>query len=213
MPAPAAPVPIAISAHNCVPRLDARGVSLSLSFSEGLADCISFVSPAPAPAAARDRPRRSARRPDPEALALAAYERVISLAPRPEIGLAPARVGLTGLDSFFWVADELRPISATARAPGLTVTAEARPVRYLWDFGDGSEASTNHPGRPWTRKRPGNVAHLYETKARYSPRVETIWAARWRSNGGPWRALGYFSTTGSASYPVREVVATLVRGR
>lgn len=209
-----APAPVAISAHNCVPRLDPRGVSLSLEFSEGGGDCISFVSPAPAPATRRDeRPRRRRPAPTPEQLALRAYERVISLAARPEIEIAPGEAGLTGLESFFWAGNELRPVTATAAAGPVTVTAEARPVRYLWVFGDGTHEETTHPGRPWSRARPGDVGHLYETKGRYTVGLEVIWAARWRTNGGAWRDLGYFSTSESEPYRVREMVAVLVRGR
>ena len=206
------PVPVAISAHNCVPRLDPRGVSLSLEFAEGGGDCISFVSPAPVRTADRG-PRRQAPRPRPEQLAQSAYERVISLAARPSVAAAPARIGLTGLTSFFWVGNDLPPVSATAGVRGLSVTAEARPVRYLWDFDDGTTFDTTHPGRPWTREQDGDIAHLYETEGRYEPNVEVVWAARWRVNGGRWRDLGYFSNTGSLEYPVREMVAALVRGR
>lgn len=214
-PAPASaslPAPVSISAHNCVPRLDPRGVSLTLDFSEGAGDCVSFLSPAPAPARQRDRGPRNPR-PSPEQLASSLYDRVISLAPRPELDAAPGRVGLTGLDSFFWVARDLEPVTATAGVRGLSVTAEARPVRYLWDFGDGATTETQGPGRPWTRSRAGSVSHLYETKGRYEATVEVVWAARWRVGQGPWRALGYFTTTGSLDYPVREMVAVLVRHR
>ena len=207
-----APAPIAISPHNCVPRLDPRGVSLSFEFSEGAADCVSFVSPPPAPAPG-PTPGRRPRRPTPETLAQSAYDRVISLAPRPSLEIAPAEIGLTGLDSFFWVGNDLRPVTATAGVPGLTVTAEARPVRYSWGFGDGTSRMTAHPGRPWNPATPGSVAHLYETKGRYDVTVEILWAARWRINGGAWRDLGYFSNDDSVEYPVREMVAVLVQGR
>lgn len=187
-------------------------MSLSLEFSEGAGDCISFVSPAPVPE--RDgRPRAPKPSADPERLALAAYERAISLAADPEIEIAPGRIGLTGLDSFFWTGNELRPVSAVARAGGLTVTAEARPVRYVWDFGDGATESTTHPGRPWTPGRPGDVSYLYETKGRYRVGLEVVWAARWRMNAGPWRDLGYFSTAASEQYRVRGMISVLVRDR
>lgn len=207
------PAPVAISAHNCIPRSQPVGVSLSFDIVESsVGDCISFVSPEPVP----DRPARGPRRaprPSPESLAQRAFDRVISLAPDPELGIAPARVGLTGLPSFFWVDGELAPVTATAGVRGLTVTAEARPVRYQWDFDDGTTRSTQHGGRPWTRGRDGNVGHVYEAKGRYEPGVTVLWAARWRVNGGPWADLGYFSTAGSAEYPVREMIAVLVRRR
>lgn len=208
----AAPVPVAISAHNCIPRVDARGVSLSYVFTEsGVGDCVSFVSPPPVP----NRPERPGRRPRPsaESLAQSAYERVVELAPRPALDVAPGRVGLTGLPSYFWVGNDLAPVTASASAGGVTVTATARPAQYRWDFGDGTDRTTNHGGRAWTKRNPGNVGHLYETKGRYEPSVTLTWVASWRINGGPWQPLGYFSTTGSVQYPVREVRAVLVQAK
>lgn len=204
------PAPVALSAHNCIPRTDARGVSLSYVFSEsGVGDCVTFVSPPPGEA----RPPRPDRRPrpSPESLAQAAFQRVIELAPRPALDVAPGRVGLTGLPSYFWVRNDLAPVTANASAGGLTVTATAQPSEYVWAFGDGTDRTTRHPGRAWTKRKPGNVGHLYETKGRYEPEVTVVWVARWRINRGPWQPLGYFSTTGSVDYRVREVRAVLVR--
>lgn len=204
---------MALSAHNCIPRLDARGVSLSFEFVEsGVGDCVSFVSPPPPEPGPRNRPGRNPR-PSPESLAQAAYDRAISLAASPNLELAPARIGLTGLTSYFWVGNDLAPVTARAGVRGLTVTAQASPTSYTWAFGDGTTRTTQHPGRPWTKRENGNVGHLYETKGRYEPSVTVTWTARWRINGGPWRDLGYFSTSGSAEYPVREMVAALVRRR
>ncbi len=209
---PAVPAPVAISAHNCIPRVDGRGVDLSFEFFEsGVGDCVSFVSPTPADHGPLRRPGRNPR-PSPEALARRAYERAIQLAPQPDLATAPRRVGLTGLTSYFWVDNPPRPISATAGVRGLTVTAQARPVQYRWDFGDGPHRTTRHPGRPWTKEKRGNVGHLYETKGRYDPTVTVIWAAQWRINNGPWRDLGYFSTGDTIEYPVREVRSLLVQG-
>lgn len=129
----------------------------------------------------------------------------------PELEIAPAQLGLTGLDSYFWLAEEPRPISAIAQVPGLEVTAEARPVQYVWDFGDGDERVTDHAGRPWTPTRDGNVAHLYESRGRYDLGVEVIWQARWRIGGGGWQHLGYFSNSDTTSYPVRQMVPVLTR--
>lgn len=205
------PAPVAISAHNCVPRMDPRGISLSFEFSEGtVSDCISFVAPE-RPTRGPRRPPARRRPPDPEQLALQAFDRVIALAPQPELDVAPATMGLTGLPSYFWVDSRPSLVTARASAGPLTVTAEARPARYLWDFGDGATKTTAHPGTPWTKTRPGDIAHLYETKGRYDVSVEIVWAARWRVSGGAWRDLGYFSTSGSRPYPVREIIAMLVR--
>ncbi len=172
-------------------------------------DCGSFV-----PATEPQVPERPAtprrRQPSPEDVALSLMDRAIALAPDPQLRLAPARVGLTGLDSFFWLASPPRPITAAAGVGGFSVTAEARPIQYVWDFGDGVNKTTSHSGRRWSRRRPGNIPHLYETRGRYDVAVEVIWEARWRLGAGAWRHLGYFSTSDSVDYPVRQVVALLV---
>jgi hypothetical protein len=93
------------------------------------------------------------------------------------------------------------------------VVAQARPVQYVWTYGDGTDHATRRSGRRWTRRRPGSIHHTYEGKGRYTLTVEVIWEARWRIGFGPWRPLGYFTNSDSRPYRVRSVVATLVRAR
>lgn len=138
-------------------------------------------------------------------------DRAIALAPKPRLRITPRRRGLAGLESYFFLAERPRTIRAQAIAGGLGVTAEARPVQYVWTFGDGSDDVTRHHGRRWTKRRPGNIDHVYETKRRYRVRVEVIWRARWRIGLGPWRTLGYFSNFDSAPHRVGELVPVLVR--
>lgn len=168
---------------------------------------------APPQIADRERGGRGPAPPSPEALARIAADRAITLAPDPDLRIAPEGVGLTGLDSFFWLDEAPRPIVARASAGGLTVTAEAAPVQYVWTFGDGADLVTDHSGRPWTSTRPGDIEHLYEARGRYEVTVEVVWSARWRAGAGPWTSLGYFSTSDTVDYPVRQVVAVLVPPR
>jgi hypothetical protein len=174
--------------------------------------CLSMPIP-PAIKAAAKKPgkRPKAPPPPPAVLAELAVDRAIALAGKPEFQIAPSRVGLTGLDSYFWIAPAPRPIAAQAAVPGLVVTARARPVQYVWRFGDGSEQVTSTPGRPWTPDRPGNIAHQYQTRDRYTVSVQVIWNATWRVGRGVWRGLGTFATTAERSYPVRQAIAVLVK--
>jgi len=150
--------------------------------------------------------------PSPEELAQMAIDQAVAAATIPELRLAPSAVGLTGLDSFVWLANRPESIEAVASVPGLTVIAQARPVQYVWDFGDGATAVTSHPGRPWSPQQPGDIAHLYEVRGAYAVGIEVIWSARWQVAGGPWVDLGFFSTSGSQPYAVRQVVTRLVPG-
>ncbi|HYI44326.1 MAG TPA: hypothetical protein VE174_02540 [Actinomycetota bacterium] len=185
------------------------GLTSANSFSQfsNSTTCTSFAAPAPPTIAAPNnvRPRRTS----PEEIATALAQRSIALAPRPRLRAAPSGVGLTGLDSFFWLAEEPRPISASAGV----VTAEARPSQYAWDFDDGDQKTTSNSGRRWTARRDGNISHMYESRGSYRVSVDVIWQARWRIGAGPWQPLGYFTTSDSTDYPVRQVVALLVKPR
>jgi hypothetical protein len=147
--------------------------------------------------------------PSPQAVAAVLADRALSLAPAPRIRVAPRRLGLVGLESYFWV-DPPRPVRASAGVAGVVVTAEARPWRYIWHFGDGTRRVTTTPGTPWRPGRPGEIAHVYERAGLHTLAVKTVWEARWRVAGDAWRRLGFFTKNGTRPYRVRQVVALLV---
>jgi len=196
-----------VSSNACAQRASTpAGVGVTTSLRETVGDCIRDL-PAYRPPD-NDRPRR----PNLQALLFAALDEVRRRAPHPSLAIAPDRIGLTGLESYFWLAEPVSPVTATASVPGITVVAEASPDHYLWRFEPGADRMTDDSGRPWTESRPGNIGHTYETKGRYDVSVEVVWAARWRIGSGPWRELGFFSTVDSRNYPVREIVPVLTKG-
>ena len=200
------PVAHGLKLHNCRAAFLAGApgyLPLSYSFAEaGSGDCAIFFVPEPA-----ERARQ--RRASPELVALRLFDRMVALAGTPELELAPAEIGLTGMPTYVWLQDEPEPVRATAEVPGLTVEAQAAPKEYIWTFGDGGQVITDHPGSPWTRARPGSIDHLYETKGRYRIEVKVTYYARYRINGGPWRPLGAFRTSDSRPLPVRELIPML----
>lgn len=204
------PVPVAIAAHNCGVIYMASGPGVSLSGPVGEArasDCATIAPPA--------IDVRTADPNDfgPRDLAAIAFDRARRLAVVPGLDFVPDGKGVTGLRSYFWLAEEPATVTATAEIPGLTVTAEATPVQYGWNFGDGHSMTTAHSGTPWTRRRPGNIGHSYQRRGSYDLTVDVLYAARWNVNGGPWQPLGYFSTSATENYRVRDVVAVLTRSR
>lgn len=204
--------PAPVFTRSCAPTHTVSGAVVASAPSQ---ECL-LASLAPPPEDDDDRRlnrRGRPPRPSPEELARIAADRAIALAPEPRLRRAPRAVGLTGLASFFWLAERPRPITATAGVPGLTVTAQARPVQFVWAFGDGDEKVTRKPGRRWRPQRRGNISHVYETRGRYRTAVEVIWEARWRIARGPWRPLGYFSNSDARRYRVRQAIAVLVRAR
>jgi hypothetical protein len=208
---PTAVVVTPVFTRACVPTHSVTGAAISYAAPASTQECLlSSLAPPPDPARGRKR-RGRPRPPSPEELARQAADRAISLAPTPRLRVAPRAIGLTGLPSYFWLARRPRTITATAGVPGLTVTAQARPVQFVWDFGDGIEKVTRKSGLRWRARRSGNIAHTYETRHRYRIGVEVIWQARWRLGGGAWRPLGYFSNSDSRRYRVRQVIAVLTR--
>jgi hypothetical protein len=165
----------------------------------------SFCVPASSP---KGKPGKQKPSVTPEQVARILADRAIALAPDPRIQVTPERIGVTGLDSYFW-ADRPAPITASAAVGGVIVTAEARPVQWVWDFGDGDDLVTSDAGRPYGGGEPGNIAHVYESLGRYDLSVEAIWEARWHVGRGEWRSLGYFSNSASRTYPVRQVIPIL----
>jgi hypothetical protein len=171
-------------------------------------DSLSFCVPAPD---RKGKPGKGKQQPSvaPEEVARILTDRAVALAPDPRIEVAPERIGVTGLESYFWL-DRPDPIVASAGVGGLVVTAEARPVQWVWGFGDGEDTVTSDAGRPWTLRQPGNIAHVYEARGRYGLSVEQIWEARWRIGRGGWRHLGYFSDSAGRTYRVRPIIPVLV---
>lgn len=208
-------VPVVFSTHNCAPVYGTATQNLSYSVAQpGSTDCPGFVFIAPdkapkAPKAPKPAAGTPARPPTPQEIAGRLADKVVKQAGRPQLAVAPGRVGLTGLKSYFWLQSPLHPITATATVAGFSVTAQAVPYRYDWSFGDGDGLATRDPGRPWSRSHPGTIGHLYETSGHYEVSVAVRWVARWRIGGGPWRPLGYFTTSDDQGYPVRQVVARL----
>ncbi|HEY7874808.1 MAG TPA: hypothetical protein VIG64_06765 [Actinomycetota bacterium] len=206
--------PAPVFTRSCAATHTTSGATVSYSGALTQECLLASLAPPPDDDGDRNRRRRGRPpRPSPEELARIAADRAIALAPKPRMRLAPRAVGLTGLASYFWLARRPRPITASAGVPGLTVTAQARPVQFVWDFGDGAEKTTRKSGRRWRARRPGNIAHVYQTRGRYRTTVEVIWEARWRVGGGSWRPLGYFTNSDSRRYRVRQVIAVLVRSR
>jgi len=87
----------------------------------------------------------------------------------------------------------------------------AVPSEFVWNFGDGAARTTQDAGRAWRPRRTGSIGHTYQVAGHHDLSVQILWQASWRMDGGAWRPLGSFSTSDSRVYPVREIIAWLVR--
>lgn len=141
---------------------------------------------------------------DPETLAQEVRDRLP--VPGLKISSNPRR-GLVGLKSWFWLEDGGQPLSDSLSRFGVRVDVQARPVSYRWEFGDGTEKTTESPGRPYPQR--SEITHTYDRSSAqfaqgYAVSVTVVFDVRWRTDGGRWRALPGISRTSERFYPVAE---------
>jgi hypothetical protein len=108
---------------------------------------------------------------------------------------------LVNFDTNFYT--EQPAFDRTVRLLGRQVELHIWPSQFRWVFGDGAELPSTSAGAPYPDLL---ITHSYLQKGGVSPRVDTTYAARFRVDGGPWRAVdGVVTIPGS---PVRLEVIT-----
>lgn len=140
-------------------------------------------------------------------------ERLVRDLPYPPatVGTNPQTRGLTGLETWFWVAGYTgAPLADTVMQFGLRVDVEAVPASVSWDYGDGTTARGLGLGSAPPHR--STVAHTFEVRGRpaFTVRALVMLSVRWRLNGGPWQALDPVVRTATRAYPVVESRAALV---
>lgn len=130
--------------------------------------------------------------PSPRELAERAVEvmslRAIAIGIVPED--LPDRVGLVGMPTWMWVADPgestTGPITRTASAGGVTVTATARIDRIVWSMGDGATVACG-VGTPYVDEYGSasspDCGHRYTQQGRYTVTATSYWTVEWAGGG------------------------------
>lgn len=131
--------------------------------------------------------------PDPAVLAQTAVEsmnlRAISIGIVPDD--APGSVGLVGMPVWLWAegpdARSWGPVTRTASASGVTVTATAKVQRVRWLMGDGGVVVCTSPGTEY-QDRFGNTdsptcGYSYSQQGTYTVRAESQWSVSWSGMG------------------------------
>lgn len=157
--------------------------------------------------------------------------------PAVTIESSPSAGGIDGLNTWFWTSGYTGgPIVDTRTALGATIEVDATPTSFVWSFGDGTPVITTSslgvpwqpadtpsvPGRPdcdlsgnpmpGVQVAPGAITHCYRTTAA-SPLTVSVtfnFAVSWRANGGPFQALPPIQRTATRSYPVQQIVSSVV---
>jgi hypothetical protein len=113
----------------------------------------------------------------------------------------PGGKTLVNFDTIF--STNARPFSRTVTLLGREVDIEIRPARFTWVHGDSTSQTTSNPGRAYQRGVPMDsyVTHRYvDADVIVHPRVDTIYSARFRVDGGSWEdVVGRVTISGSPS--------------
>ncbi len=144
-------------------------------------------------------PPSSGAGPTPRQVAQLAIERMdlhainIGITPEPGDG----NVGIVGMPVWMWAANPdshtVGPITASASAGGITVTATARVHQLSWDMGDGTTVTCTGPGTPYAasfgNKKSPDCGHVYEKSSstqsggKYQVTATSGWVITWEGAG------------------------------
>nr|WP_228874082.1 ATP/GTP-binding protein [Streptomyces halstedii] len=138
---------------------------------------------------------------DPEVLARQALD---SMTLRPPKVASPRADGryVIGMPMWMWVEpgeSRMGPVSASATAGSVTVTATARVERLVWDMGDGAKVTCHGPGTRYTpdqgKAMSPDCGHRYERAGEHPVTVTAHWAVEWEATGGDGGTLAETRTT------------------
>ncbi len=136
---------------------------------------------------------RSLAGPDPRVLAQTAIE-LMNLTPV-SIGIVPedrpGSMGLVGMPVWMWAVEPGEhtwgPITRTASAGGVSVTATAKVSRVRWLMGDGGVVVCTSPGTVYEdrfgKKNSPTCGYTYRKQGVYTVRAESQWSVAWSGMG------------------------------
>ena len=106
----------------------------------------------------------------------------------------PDGLTLVGLDTNFYTGNT-EATTQHVTLLGHRVEIEATPSSYVWTFEPGSSVETTSPGAAYPSLL---VTHRYsDAGITVHPRVDTVYAGRYRIGNGPWRTItGTLTVTG-----------------
>jgi hypothetical protein len=146
-----------------------------------------------------DPPPNSGAGPTPREVAQIAIEQMALRAI--DIGIAPEpgedSIGIVGMPVWMWAANPdshtVGPITESASAGGVTVTATARVHRITWDMGDGTQIICTTTGTPYKasygKQQSPDCGHVYakssSTKSggKYTVTASSDWVITWDGAG------------------------------
>ncbi|MGB8020606.1 MAG: hypothetical protein WCF04_05215 [Candidatus Nanopelagicales bacterium] len=113
----------------------------------------------------------------------------------PAVGATPLpsadAVSVIGLPTWLWIDDadshSWGPITRTASAGGVTVTATARVAKVVWDMGDGQTVTCTSQGTVWTAEKgtgdSPTCGYRYTRPGQRTITATTFWEVDWSGAG------------------------------
>ncbi|WP_162602558.1 hypothetical protein [Nocardioides daejeonensis] len=148
---------------------------------------------------AADPPENSGAGPSPREVAQLAIDDMQLRAI--DVGITPSpgadRIGLVGMPVWMWAANPdshtFGPITATASAGGITITATAKVQKVTWRMGDGTTVECRSAGTPYKAsygKKPSpDCGHVYTSSSAgkpggtYTVTATSSWVITWEGAG------------------------------
>ncbi|WP_460834007.1 hypothetical protein [Nocardioides hungaricus] len=148
---------------------------------------------------AADPPPNSGDGPTPREVAQIAIEqmdlRAVDIGITPEPG--EGSLGIVGMPVWMWAADpdpqSVGPVTESASAGGITVTATANVREITWDMGDGTEVTCTTAGTPYKASygdaKSPDCGHTYEKASsnqpdgKYTVSATSDWVITWEGAG------------------------------
>lgn len=140
---------------------------------------------------------------------------VVTLEDFRRLNIAPSTIesdsggfGLIRANTNFYATEEPQTLNTTML--GQAVAIQAVPVRWTWDYGDGSEPLSNpFPGGPQREfNQETTTSHAYQDTGEFPVGLSTSYRGQFSVNGGPWIAI-----PGTAEVPSAPTTADIWRSK
>ncbi|HXI94752.1 MAG TPA: hypothetical protein VNG04_01390 [Candidatus Acidoferrum sp.] len=130
----------------------------------------------------------------------------------------PNKVGLVGLDTWFWLAPTPAALTADETYMGSRYVVTATPISASWDFGDGSTAAfTDGSGFGRAYPQASSVTHTYQAHSRkgYAARAVIGYDVTWVALAGgrtfgPYPLGAMVLPADALIYPVEQAQPELI---
>lgn len=151
--------------------------------------------------------------PDP---AVVIRDRAEAVLKPPAIGITPprgsAQPGLVGLGTWLWVEGGWSPVTITATAGPMSITATATVTSAGWNLGDGTTVTCG-PGTPYSAgygSAPSpTCGHTYRRAGDYTVTATLHWRVAWSTSDGRSGAIT-LDTASSTGHRIAEAYGLVV---